>query len=247
MTKISQRRLIPSTSMLMAFDAAARSLNFSTAALDLNHSQGAVSRQIGALEAQLDTTLFKRVRKSVYLTDAGKAYAKEIHSALHTIRNASLNVMSNSTVGFLNLGILPTFGSRWLMPRIPDFLQKQPDIRVNFITTLKPFDNVSEDLHSAIHFGFPDWPESEQTFLMQENAVPVCAPSIRDQYSLDSPSALKSATLLSLTSRPQAWANWFQSFELEAPIQQGLSFEQLSIIPAAIAGMGAALLPKFLV
>ena len=85
-----QRRLLPSISMLIAFDAAARAGNFTAAAHELKVTQGAVSRQISALENQLGVELFRRDHKPLQLSNAGKIYAAEIHTALQSIRNASL-------------------------------------------------------------------------------------------------------------------------------------------------------------
>lgn len=243
-----QRRLLPSTSMLMAFDAAARTGSFTVAARELNLTQGAVSRQVSALENQLDVELFKRVRKTIELTDTGKLYAQEIHTALQAIRNASLNAMTNPLNGTLNLAILPTFGTRWLMPRFPGFLEEQPDITVNFVSKLSPFDFQSENLHAAIHYGLPDWPGTDSTFLMSEEAIPVCSPRFLEQNRIDSPQDLISLPLLHLETRPEAWDNWFRSNDIEPPTDQGMLFEQFSIIAqAAVAGLGAALLPKFLI
>ena len=153
-----QRRLFPSTSMLIAFDAAARNESFTAASRELSLTPGAVSRQVSALENQLDAKLFKRVRKTIQLTDTGRQYAQEVHEALQAIRNASLNIMTNPLNGELNLAILPTFGTRWLMPRLPEFLTENPDITLNFVTKLSPFDFHSENLHAAIHYGSADWP-----------------------------------------------------------------------------------------
>ena len=243
-----QRRLLPSTSMMAAFDAAARTGSFTAAARDLNLTQGAISRQVSALENQLDVVLFNRIRNNVQLTNAGEIYAREIHAALQAIRTASLNAMTDPKVGTLNLAILPTFGTRWLMPRFPSFLKENPDITVNFVTRLSPFDFQSEDLHAAIHYGSPDWPGTDSSFLMSEKAVPVCAPGIINQSSLENPEGLEQLPLLHLATRPDAWKNWFQSNGLEPPKGQGMLFEQISIIAqAAVGGLGVALLPKFLI
>jgi LysR family transcriptional regulator, glycine cleavage system transcriptional activator len=243
-----QRRLLPSTSMLMAFDAAARTGSFTAAARELNLTQGAVSRQVSALENQLDAVLFKRIRKTVQLTDAGKAYAQEIHSALQIIRNASLNAMTDPLSGALNLAILPTFGTRWLMPRFSLFLSEHPDITVNFVTKLSPFDFHSENLHGAIHYGSSDWPDTDSTFLMNEEVVPVCSPGFLSQHPMKKPADLADLPLLHLETRPDAWRNWFQSNGFEPPKVHGMLFEQFSFIAqAAVAGLGVALLPKFLI
>jgi LysR family glycine cleavage system transcriptional activator len=244
----NKRRLIPSTSMLMAFDAAARTGSFTAAARELHLTQGAVSRQVGALESQLGVELFERIKKTVKLTEAGKIYAGDIHEALQTIRNASISAMSSSLSAVLNLAILPTIGTRWLMPRLPLFLKDHPDVTVNFVTKLAPFDFQSEDLHSAIHYGLPNWPDTSSMFLMGEEAVPVCSRSFLEQHPISKPEDMADATLLHLATRPGAWANWLTSNGEAAPEELGMHFENFLIVTqAAIAGLGAALLPKFLI
>ncbi len=243
-----QRRLLPSTSMLMAFDAAARTGSFTIAAKELNLTQGAVSRQVSALENQLDVTLFKRVRKTVQLTDTGKVYAREVHAILQQIRNASLNAMTSPLSGILNLAILPTFGTRWLMPRLPLFLKENPDITVNFTTKLSPFDFQTENLDAAIHYGQANWPETNSTFLMNEETIPVCSRKLFNEYSPSNPEDIKKLPLLHLATRDNAWNHWFQSKNLAPPEARGMLFEQFSMIAqAAAAGLGVALLPKFLI
>jgi len=233
---------------MTAFDAVARTGSFTAAARELSLTQGAISRQVGALEAQLDVELFKRVRKTVQITDAGKIYAQEIHNALQAIRKASLNVMTDPLIGTLNLAILPTFGTRWLMPRLPVFLKEHPDITVNFVSKLSPFDFQGENLHAAIHYGSPDWPGTNSTFLMSEQSVPVCSPGFLSEHPMKTNEDLKQMPLLHLLTRPDAWKSWFELDGLEPPKDQGMLFEQISIIAqAAVAGLGAALLPKFLI
>lgn len=234
--------------MLMAFDAAARTGSFTAAAEELNLTQGAVSRQVHALEQQLDIVLFNRVKKSVHLTEVGKIYSRDVHEALQLIRNASLNAISNPLSGTLNLAILPTFGTRWLMPKFPDFLQKNPDITVNFVSKLSPFDFYTENLHAAIHYGSPDWPGTDSTFLMSEEVIPVCSPGFLQQNTIYKPWELSQLPLLHLESRPKAWDEWFELYEVDPPKGQGMLFEQFSIIAkAASTGLGIALLPKFLI
>ena len=243
-----QRRLFPSMSMLMAFDAAARTGSFSAAARELSLTQGAISRQIHALENQLNVSLFTRVGKTVQLTEMGKVYVQEVHTALQTIRNASLDAMTNPLSGLLNLAVLPTFGTRWLMPRFPSFLKKHPDITVNFVTKLSPFDFQSENLHSAIHYGEPDWPNTNSTFLMGEKAIPVCSPNFQKQNPIKNTRELAILPLLHLSSRPTAWKDWFALNHVSLSQNPWMLFEQFSIIiQAAVAGIGAALLPIFLI
>ena len=234
--------------MLTAFEAAARTGSFTEAAAELSLTQGAISRQVRALEAQLDVELFARVRKSVRLTEAGKQYAEDIERALQTIRLATLNAMTDRRGGTLNLAILPTFGSRWLIPRFPAFLQKHPDITVNFATKLSPFDFKKEDLHAAIHYGATDWPDTESTFLMREETVPVCAPALLGERPPGRPGDLLDLPLLQLETRPSAWREWFAGAGLEPPAPPVMVFEEISTIAqATVAGLGVSLLPRFLI
>ena len=245
---VVQRRLFPSMSMLMAFDSAARMGSFSAAARELNLTQGAISRQIHALENQLGVALFKRAGKTIQLTETGKVYVQEVHVALQTIRNASLDAITNPLSGILNLAVLPTFGTRWLMPRFSSFLKKHPDITVNFVTKLTPFDFQGENVHSAIHYGEPDWPDTTSTFLMGEKAIPVCSPNLLEQHPIRNAEDMSSLPLLHLTSRPNAWKDWFALNNIVLPQNHGMLFEQFSIvIQAAVAGIGMALLPIFLI
>tara|TARA_R110002096_G_scaffold426421_1_gene636176 strand:+ start:67116 stop:67970 length:855 start_codon:yes stop_codon:yes gene_type:complete len=234
--------------MLMAFEASARNGSFTSAAQELNLTQGAISRQVSALEAQLGVKLFNRIKKSIKLTEVGESYAEEIAVALRNIRNASLNAVSDTQGQTLNLAILPTFGMRWLMPRFPDFLEKNPQITVNFTSKLSPFDFSNENLHSAIHFGHPDWPGTVGTFLMNEEAVPVAAPSFIGDHTVRNAAEIRDMPLLHIETRPKAWADWFNQNGLTPPANRGMILEQFTMVTqAAVAGMGVAMLPHFLI
>lgn len=248
MAAFNQRRLLPSTSMLAAFDASSRAGSFTVAARELNLTQGAISKQVSALEEQLGVVLFERVHQSVILTETGKAYARDIQAALEAIRTASLRAMTGPRGGVLNLAVLPTFGTRWLMPRLPSFLEENPSVTINFMTRLSPFDFRLEDLDAAIHYGLPDWPNTDSTYLMGEEVVPVCSPRFLENNTLRSADDLTSVPLLHISSRPDAWSSWFKSQGLSAEGNEGMYFEQfLTAAQAAVAGLGAVLLPKFLV
>src|SRR5438874_10202810 len=120
------RKFLPPVPVLMAFEAAARLQSVTAAAAELKLTQSAVSRQIGALEARLGARLFVREKRTIRLTDAGEAYAREVRRGLDVIANASLAFGANPQGGSLNLAVLPTFGARWLAPRLPHFLSSYP-------------------------------------------------------------------------------------------------------------------------
>jgi len=175
-------------------------------------------------------------------------YAQEIHQALQLILNASLSAITSPLSGTLNLAILPTFGTRWLIPKFAGFLEKHPDITVNFVSKLTPFDFHSENIHLAIHYGSPDWPNTQSTFLMGEESIPVCSPKLLAKHKPTNITDLKKMPLLHLATRPQAWQDLFLQHQTKPPTNQGMLFEQVSIIAkAATAELGVALLPKFLI
>lgn len=203
------RRFLPSTALLAAFEAAARTGSVTLAAKELSLTQGAVSRQIKSLEEQLGVELFVRERQTIRLTPAGEAYAREICDALRKISTASFNLRANPRGGTLNLAILPTFGTRWLAPRLPRFLAQNPGVTVNLATRLSYFDFRSEPLDAAIHFGSPDWPGAEMVLLRSEEVVPACSPELRKQFHFRSAGDIRKALLLSISTRPNAWDQWF--------------------------------------
>lgn len=242
------RRFLPPMSLLCAFEASARLQSFTAAASELHLTQSAVSRQIRALEERLGTALFVRERQTVRLSAAGQAYAQEIRAALVRISNATLGFRTNPQGGSLNLAILPTFGTRWLAPRLPQFFSAHPGITINLTTRLSQFDFQLEAVDAAIHFGLPNWPGAELEFLMSETVVPACSPELAQRHGFAQPQDLLRAPLLHLASRPDAWRRWFGSQACQVGDMQGMLFDQFATAAqAAIAGVGVALLPKFLI
>lgn len=245
---LPSRRFLPSTSLLAAFESVSRTGSVTAAARELDLTQSAVSRQIRALEEQLGVELFIRERQTVRLTLAGDSYAREIREALRRISSASLNLRANPHGGTLNLAILPTFGTRWLAPRLGRFLAANPGVTINLVTRLSSFDFRLDSIDAAIHFGHPHWPGAELTFLMSEKTVPACNPEFRRQHAIETAEHLLDAPLLHLTTRPDAWEQWFADNGVTFRNVQGMLFDQFATAAqAAIAGLGVALLPTFLI
>ena len=245
---LAARRFLPSLSLLTAFEAAARTGSVTAAARELDLTQSAVSRQIKALESQLGVELFLRERQTIRLTVAGDSYAREIREALRRISSASLNLRANPHGGTLNLAILPTFGTRWLMPRMPGFLKQNPGLTVNFATRIGRIDFDAEGLDAAIHVGKPDWPGCDFRFLMHEHVVPVCSPDFLKENPVDRAEALTALPLLEMASRPEAWHHWFSTLGVKRSHREGMRFEQfMHVSQACIAGLGVALMPLFLI
>jgi LysR family transcriptional regulator, glycine cleavage system transcriptional activator len=245
---VISRRFLPSMSLLTAFEAAARHQSFTTAANELSLTQSAVSRQVRSLEEMLGFDLFLREKQTVRLTVAGSAYAEEIRQALQQISNATIGVRANPGGGTLNLAILPTFGTRWLAPRLPGFMSEHPGITINLSTHLVPFDFEQNTADAAIHFGKPDWSNAKMAFLMGETIAPACSPGLAETCGIRVAADLLCSPLLHLGSRPDAWDKWFAAQGLTTERSPGMLIDQFATAAqAAVAGLGVALLPRFLI
>ncbi|MGB3314617.1 MAG: LysR family transcriptional regulator [Albidovulum sp.] len=241
------RRLLPSISLLAAFESVVRTGSTLAAARDLDLTQGAVSRLIQNLEAQLGVTLFLRERRRLIPTDHALAYARDVVKALDLISRGSMRVRSNTGGGTLSLAILPTFGTRWLAPRLPRFLADHPGITINLGTRLKPFDFEEEGFDAAIHFGAENWAGTGSVKLFDERLVACSAPRFLSDHPVEEPADLIGLPLLQLETRPNAWGAWFAHHGVDRRVGQGMLFDQFApMIQAVIHGLGVALLPEFL-
>jgi LysR family glycine cleavage system transcriptional activator len=245
-----KRQLLPPMNHLLAFEAAARHESISRAAEERHLTQSALSRQIASLEQSLGVDLFHRVRQRIVLTDAGRLYAGELRQALEAMSAATHRIMSLAGAeAVLNIAVLPTFGTRWLIPRLPDFAARHPELTINFAARSEPFDFQKEAFDLAIHFGAPIWPGASCTQLMSEALIPVCSPGFKQAHRLRRRADLAACRLLQQITRPTQWADWFEAAGIEAPqAHQGPHFEQFGMVAeAAVAGLGVALVPRILV
>jgi LysR family transcriptional regulator, glycine cleavage system transcriptional activator len=243
------RRYLPSTMMLQAFEASAKRLSFTLAAQDLCLTQSAISKQVIALEEMLRTELFKRIRKRLELTAAGRNFQDRISPALNGIEAAVIELMSSqSERSTLDLAVVPSFATKWLIPRLSYFAKTHPGITINLTTRLVPFDFGETMLDAAIHFGEPDWAGAKCDYLMSEEIVVVCNEELAAS-TLHAPSDLGQVSLLHLTTRPHAWKEWAAMAALDGlDAARGPHFDNFSMVTqAAVAGLGVGVLPKFLV
>lgn len=241
-------RDLPSMTALLAFEASLRHLSFTRAGEELGRTQGAISRQVAALEKELRTRLFIRDHAKLRPTPAARAYGAQIGGLLARLEGLSNEMRESGEVGgVLHLAILPTFGTRWLIPRMPSFGQAHPEVSIHLTTEIGVFDFDTVGLDAAIHHGAPHWPGAVLEPLMQEEIIVVCTPAIA--AGLREPSDLLQERLLRVASRPGAWASWFETKDVRgARWPEGPLFEShLMSIQAAVAGLGVAQLPSFLV
>ncbi|MFK7742650.1 MAG: LysR substrate-binding domain-containing protein [Planctomycetota bacterium] len=246
-------RNLPATGALQAFESAAFHGSISAAARELSRTQSALSRQIQALEAHLETELFARRRQRIHLTEAGRRYLEHVRAAFDRLEAGELEMRASrgrsGGGGVLRLGILPTYGTRWLIPRLSSFAEAHPAIQIHFTTRLAVFDFASEDLDAAIHYGEGHWPGAVVEPLMDEEVRVVCSRRYREEHGLKNVGDLRRATLLQIASRPHAFDDWLRAKDVsDIDGRRGPRFEHHQmVLEAAIAGLGVAVLPLFAV
>ncbi|WP_429814547.1 LysR family transcriptional regulator [Ensifer sp. B1-9] len=244
------RRLVPDVTTLQAFECAARHGSFTQAAAELNLTQSAVSRQIKDLENQLGVLLFERVRQRVILSDAGQKFLPEVRRLLNQTEELMVRAMASARAdSTLSIASLPTFGSRWLVPRLPDFLKRHPDTVLNIASRSAPFDFDEQNFDLAIHYGQPVWARATCSYLCSEIIVPAASPALLADHPVKTPEELVAGPLLHLATRPKLWAQWFEANDMDGRgAYRGNRFDQFSmVIEAATAGLGFALLPRYLI
>jgi len=248
------RRKIPSLQALACFEAAARHQSYTRAAQELALTQGAVSRQLSALEEFVGVALFKRTRHGVSLTERGRDYAAQVSIRLQALEQDTLDVMSTQSGALsLHLAAVPTFATRWLIPRLPELKRQQPELTVHLETRTRPFLFADTPFDAALYAGTPDqvnqWAGTHAIQLLDELVLPVCAPSLLQGASSLSPEAIAGLPLLQQSTRPEAWRQWFDAQGVTTPqARSGARFELYSMTAAAaVHGMGLALVPRLLV
>lgn len=244
------RRRLPSTAALAAFEAAARHQSFTKAADELAVTQSAVCRQVAALEAFVGLKLFRRTRRGVALTEAGAAYGRQVGRRLDEVERDALELMAHrGRGGALELGVVPTFATRWLLPRLGAFLESRPAIEVHLTPQTRPFLFDDTPLQAAIYAGESTWPGTEGRFLMREDLTAVASPSLIAPRRRFTAADVARLPLLQQSTRPYAWRQWFAAQGVEAPnALAGPRLELFSMLAeAAIQRLGVALIPRLLV
>ncbi|MCW1920270.1 LysR family transcriptional regulator [Rhodobacter sp. KR11] len=238
------RRFLPSLPSLLALEALDRLGTASAAGVELNLTQSAVSHQLTTLEAQLGVVLLRRERGRLTLTPAAQDFVAEARAALHRIAQASLTLRANPTGGTLSLAILPAFGMRWLAPRLAGFAKAHPEVTVNLSTRLKPFDFATAPFDAAIHYGREDWQGAAYLKLMDEEILAAASPA----FTAQTPDEVLTLPLLQLESRAGDWHRWFAHHGRPGLRPPAMLFDQFATMQqAAVHGLGAALLPLFLI
>lgn len=226
---------------LRAFDAAARHLNFTRAGIELHVSQGAVSHQVAELERRLGTRLFHRLPRGLALTDEGHALVPVVADAFDRVAATLDQYAGGRFREVLKVGVVGTFATGWLLPRLDTFARAFPAIDLRIATNNNRVDLAGEALDYAIRFGDGAWHGTHAEPLVAAPMAPLCTPAIAAR--LRSPADLVSQRLLR-SYRADEWALWFAAAGVPTPVLRGPMFDSSALMAAAAAaGQGVALAP----
>jgi LysR family transcriptional regulator, glycine cleavage system transcriptional activator len=239
---------LPPLELLVAFEAAARHLSFTRAADEIALTQSAVSRQIQALEGNLGVALFRRLHRSLALTEEGRAFFQSASSALSDLDRATRALKRSGETKTVVVTTTPGFAGLWLIPRLSSFVAANQgvDVRISAGHTLTHLEREGVDV--AVRYQAID-AASRGSRLFGETVYPVCSPKLLRAAGagLKVPGDLAQQTLLRMepdgSNQLQDWSLWLHAMKLAdlrpAGVMHFSSYDQL--IQAAVAGQGIAL------
>ncbi|MES0827399.1 LysR substrate-binding domain-containing protein [Ruegeria sp. SCP11] len=237
---------LPPLNGLRAFDVAGRRLNFRAAADEMGVTQGAVAQQVRQLEAQLGVKLFERLPKGLALTSTGRSYHTRVAQAFAELRSATAHLKPEPNKVLIS--VTPTFAAKWLIPNLPDFSDKYPDIDLRILATEKVSSFHSDGIDLAIRQGAPPFGASiKATLLFRQDVIAVAAPKLLANVDLPiRPEAL--SHLPKIHDAHDLWPGLLNAAGIADQHKRGLRLSQTALaIDAAISGQGVALVSRFLV
>lgn len=240
-------RHLPSLWALQVFEAAGRHRSLKAAAAELCVTPSAVSRQVQALERELEVALFRRLPRGLTLTDDGARYLDEVTRAMQQLDAASGRLRLARRP--LRLSVLPSFASTWLVPRIVAFETAHPDVDVRMEATTAFADFERDDVDLAIRFGLGPWPDLHSEPLLELEVYPVCRPeALAGAPPLATPADLARHTWLTSSHVPEGWPIWLRGIGHEGltPLRTVPYDNAQLMLDAACAGQGVALAPALL-
>lgn len=234
---------LPPISALRAFARAARTLSFKRAAEDLHVSPSALSRQIQSLEEHLGVALFLRLNPGLELSEEGRRYLVTVERVLAELRSAQRSVAPGVDRP-LRISALESFSANWLIPHLPDFERRHPDIALEIEATLRYADFDRDPVDVAIRFGTGPWDGLHSEPLLDLEFFPVCSPRLQQgEPPLEEPAHLARHCLIHVSQTPDAWASWLSTAGL-AGLQpaRDVTYDHVGIaLSAAGSGQGVAL------
>lgn len=226
---------------LRAFEAAARHLSFTRAAIELNVTPAALGHQVKALEERLGVPLFRRLPRGLALTDEGQALLPVLREAFDRMAGLLDEVRGARGREVLSVGVVGTFATGWLLPRLAAFAAAHGQVDLRLSTNNNRVDLAEEGLDFAIRYGDGAWHGTDAVALMPAPLTPLCAPALAAR--LAAPADLAGETLLR-SYRVGEWTAWLEAQGAPPPPLTGPVFDSGAVmVEAAIAGHGVALAP----
>jgi LysR family glycine cleavage system transcriptional activator len=243
-------RRLPPLNALRTFEAVARLGSMKDAAEELAVTPGAVSQQIALLEDRIGTTLFRRLTRSLELTEAGRTYFSPIRAAFRQIEEATRRVTAISEGRVLTLSAPPAFATSWLVPRLGDFHASHPEIDLRVVTSRVLADFEADGIDIAIRHGLGRWKGLRADRIAAVRLIPVCSKALLGgRPRLTRAEDLVSLPLLHDVQR-RDWALWFQAHGVHPIPKEALTGpsldDQMLLIQAAASGQGVALATEVL-
>jgi len=241
-------RRLPPLSALRPFEAAARLESFSQAAAELHLTHGAVSHQVRALEEHLGTPLFARHGKRVTLTAAGRTFAERVRASLDEL-SAAAEALRARREDRLTLSVLPSFASRWLMPRLIRFMERHPQLEVNVVASSNLVNFAAEEVDIAIRFGRGPWPPLACEMFLEDEYFPVASPKMNRGKLPKAPADLLRPDLRIIREDRDYWPYWFKAagVRFEDRVRGPLFNDSTYSLQAAARGEGIALARRSIV
>ncbi|WP_213773743.1 LysR substrate-binding domain-containing protein [Bradyrhizobium sp. dw_78] len=242
-------RKLPPLNAVRAFEAAARHVSFTKAAVELHVTHGAVSRQVALLEDWFGVKLFRRAPSQLTLTAAGLTYYREVTAVLDRLALASMDMKQYGSPSVLRISAPPTFAMRWLIRRSSEFQRIRADVELRLTTSIGPLNVHDTSFDVAIRGNVAEPAGWASQYFMTERIAPVCHVDLLARGRLNSPDDLHHHTLITYLTEPYDWSQWLaQAGEVMTPQQETLRFEQMFFaLQATQERMGIGLFPLFLV
>ncbi len=236
------RRLPPLTT-LRVFEAVGRNLSFSRAADDLHITQSAVSHQIRKLETDLGVALFVRKTRAIELTVAGQRYLAAMTKVFDLLAESTSDIVQGEPLT-VRVGLLSSFATNWLVPRLRQFTSAHPEIDLQIEPGIGLVEPGAGRIDIGIRYGRGGWQGVDTQLLMAERLSPVCAPVLRDGApGLKTPGdLLRHTVLLSFSKEPFEWTTWCHAAGIDlAGAPKRLLHDYNIVLQAALDGQGVAM------
>ncbi|SFJ30589.1 LysR family transcriptional regulator, regulator of gene expression of beta-lactamase [Bosea sp. OK403] len=234
------RPLLP-LNALRAFEASARHLSFTKAAIELCVTQAAVSQQVRSLEVRLAVELFRRLPRGLALSDEGRSLLPTLRESFDLIAQTLDRFAPGAKREVLVVGSVSTFALGWLLPRLKAFHELHPSVELRLSTNNNRVDIAAEGLDYAIRFGSGAWHATVAEKVFDAPMAPVCVPAIAAR--LKHPNDLKDEVLLR-SYRSDEWSGWASAAGTGPLHSRGPMFDSsLALAEVAASGAGVALVP----